>query len=380
MNTSVEIQNFSAVSAYLLISPNSTFEKSYDDIKITLICENLGSYEYDGYSQVKVFDPNGDMIYSVKSEEYSILPSWFNQYVILWNVDSYPAGTYSIEGTCFHPNGSISDSKNFDILGIALGATTEGVEKAAPPSLPAPAPDMVLDYPPFLNLTQAVDYPIVITVKNTGGVPLHNIIVELESDDFKTEISYPVLINVLEPGESKLVVGLIRVSPEQGPGKYTIDVLARSDEKSVFGTIEVQVVELEIKEKAKELLDYYDSLIEQVKEEMERIEREEKKNVTKARSVLDEARQEWYAAKKLFELRQYQDSIDQLYIVKEEIKESIVELAKAPPIEGPEEVRVPAWLTEIVLYLMTTLILFVWFLIILKRRREKSRFRRFSRW
>lgn len=191
-----------------------------------------------------------------------------------------------------------------------------------------------VSYPPRLNLTQDAEYIVLIKVKNTGNVKIHNITLELESSYIDAEVIYPDILSVLEVGSSVIFTTKLKVSVDLEPGNYTIDWFVFSDDVNRTGEIIGEVRVLDIREKAKELLAYYKVLLERLDDEINEAETEGK-NVTLARNLLNDANREFDVTYELFRLGLYAQSIEQLKLVMEIIVEVVRALVLAETIKKP---------------------------------------------
>lgn len=189
-------------------------------------------------------------------------------------------------------------------------------------------------YPPKLNLTQDAEYIVLIKVINNGELDIHNLYLELESSEILTEVVFPEMQSVLELRKSVIFTTNLKVPKELRPGTYTIDWFVYSDEVDRSGKIIGEVRVLDIKEKAKELLLYYTDLLNDLKEEIDAAEREEK-NVTVVRQLFYETAKDLEVSKELFRLTLYSASIEHLEVVRLKIVQFVRALIFAESIKKP---------------------------------------------
>jgi hypothetical protein len=370
----LSINNVTTVCAYLRVPSGILIN---DIIRIETYCRNCGNLEYSGYTEITVWK-DGQLIFFNTSGIYDLKTN--EEYFFYSEVDPDTVGSYNVILKCYYPNNFTTTSQVVEVKAPPTTTTLPPVEKGVPIP-PAPAVyNMTIEYPKTINVTQEAEYIFVIKVTNIGNQELHNIHVDFASSRIKTRITYPLILSTLKPKKSSLFIAELEV-PSIETGDYTIDFNVTSDEVSVPGRITVVVEKLEIKEKAENLLDYYESLLHYVEDEIEKA-REERKNVTKAEQLLQEAWDEWKASKRLYELHFYDECIQRLEeVVRKKIQEVIIELSRAKKIP---RVVTRAFLPTWFVYLLMVIIAVVVSVVALFTWRRKRRYRpgliRFRRW
>jgi len=255
---------------------------------------------------------------------------------IYWNVSSYPGDyTLSVYGEYGNSTSNVV-STNITII----PAPYVPPPRPVPPGPGVPkVPNITVNYPEEINMTPDSEYIVLIRVTNTGNVKINNLNLELESPDIQTEILPPSNFSVLDKDSSVIFTTKIKTSTDIVPGSYFVNLYVSSDEISKTGKITINVRILALKEEAAELIAYYTSVIDALEDDIAKAE-DEGKNVTEAKTLLEETKKELDIAKNLFNLGMYSSSIDQLEKVKEKIIEVVRAIVTAPMI--PKLIIIPA--------------------------------------
>jgi len=343
----------------------------------TLYCRNCGSVDYTGRSEL-VIKQGERYIFSIMSEPYELKVNDEKFFGIGW-LASYPTGEYQLVGRCYQDGTYEEVIREFTIFVPPAPSPPPAPPPKIPPSVEKIA-NFTVEYPKTLNLTQATEYVVIFKVTNTGNVDLTNLTLSFNTTDFKIEVIYPRMVT-LNPEDSIIFTVKLFVPPELKPGNYTINWDVSSTEFSKSGTILARVKVLEIKEKAKELLAYYSSLIDKLEAEIAELEKEGK-DTTLAKSLLDEARVGLNAAKELFKLMMYEECIEKLEDVRDTIKRLAIEIARLKMLPKPAPVVMPIWISPLFILLLILIILIIVVAVILLTRRRRRvgivRLRRFS--
>jgi hypothetical protein len=214
----------------------------------------------------------------------------------------------------------------------------------APPAPPSPSitpsfqvvkiTNMSVTHPPRLNMTQDAEYIVLIKVENNGDLDIHDLYLELKSTQIATEVIFPEIKEVLEPGLSVIFTTKLKVSKELNPRNYTIEWIIRSNEMVKTGKIIGEVRILDTKEKAKDLLLYYTNLLNTIEDEINLAEKEGK-NITTVIELFEDSTKELDVAKELFRLGLYESCIEHLETVRIKIVQVVRLLVYAEYIKEP---------------------------------------------
>jgi len=318
------------ISLEFLDMPTSIVYNSYSVIRVGL--HNYGSLDVNESTlRLETRTHNNLTIYIVDEQVYNLSIGERRTVTVSWYASPEPGSYKMYVYSIFDNETSNVIYSNFTILPIPV----------TPPRVPRIPPYEVIKilnisviYPPRLNLTQDAEYIVLIKVINTGDLDVHNLSLKLESTGILTEVILPEMQSVLKPGSSIIFTASLKVPKELKPGNYTIDWLVYSDEINKTGKIIGEVRILDIKEKAEELLLYYTDLLDLIEEEIDAAEKEEK-NVTIVRELFKDASKELEVAKELFRLTLYSSCIEHLEVVRIKIVEVVRALIYAEPIKKP---------------------------------------------
>ncbi len=317
---------------YLTVSNETALEGS--TVYITLITENCGSQNFSGYSEITLLDALNRTIFSSSSLPYSLTLGSTISFKTSWYAS--PPGKYLVIGKVFYDNKT-------EIKYKTITVKTPPAPLPPPPPTAAPIPPVVavpailnmsIEYPRILNVTQAVAYPILFVVNNTGTLPIRNLTLKAWSSEKLIMVGEirPEVVPELRPGTSAIFLFAVFVHPETHPGNYNL-YFNVSDEISRSGRITLVVKKLEIKERAFSLLRYYEFLIDSLESLAMKVKKVERRNVTLALNKLMEAKREFKVCENLYEMMFYEKSIEKLEDVKEKLSEVVELLTVAPPIE-----------------------------------------------
>lgn len=330
--------------------------------------KNLGTENVTGNLSTKVLDPKSNQFLLASWQQENISAGEGKDYKINYTVyGSEDVGNYKIESEFLLIfDGSLTRVKSFRVFEVRVCPITTVLP--TPPGVPGvpgvpvkKIANISVEYPHRLNLTQDVEYTVFIKVTNVGGVPIHNLFLKLESREIETEVLYPGLIPVLEINSSILFTTRLKVPAELKSGSYGIDWFVYSDEINKTGTILGDVRILGVREKAKDLIEYYIDLVNRLEKEIEDAE-EECKNITLARGYLGQTKLEMETAKELFKLELYPETIEGLGLVREWIVKSAIELVKARstcrlPVTMPAVVLMPCLIWIIIVIALDSIII-----------------------
>ena len=226
---------------------------------------------------------------------------------IVWNV-THPPSIYTLSVLGGYVNGTT------DIVSTQIAILAPPYVPPTPPQIPGyyPAPkvpNITINYPEEINMTPDSEYIVLIRVTNTGNLDINNLNLQLESATIQTEILSPINFSVLEEGSSVIFTTKFKTTTNIQPGTYYVNLYVSSDEVSRSGTIRVNVKILELKEEAAELIAYYSNVLDNLKDDIDKAE-SEGKNVTEARRLWNEAKDELDIAKNLFDLGMYSSSMN----------------------------------------------------------------------
>lgn len=370
----LSISPFTQACVYLLVSNETVLVESVVDI--ALLTENCGNQNFTGVSEITLFDSLNRSIFSTSSPAYFLDVYSRNVFKTSWFAS--PAGTYLIRGRVIYDNKTEVRYRSLNVV------TPPPPPPPAPPVVPVPvviAPPAILnfsiDFPKELNVTQAIAYPILILVNNTGTLPIYNLTLSVKSEEEFIKIGSisPGVILELRPGTSGIFLFSIFIHPETLEGSYKLYINV-SDEIWRSGEIILKVKKLETKEKAFKLLRYYQFLIDTLENLARKIEFVEKRNVTFAEAKLLEAKTHFKIAEKLYDAMFYEKAIEKLDEVKEKLAEVVELLTIAPPTEIVKPVIIPVipiyvFILPFVLIIATIAAILVW-----KRRRPIFRYKR----
>jgi len=343
------------ITLEFLDMPNQVVQLTTTNVRVGLW--NSGSRRVnETVVQLEVRDMNNNTASITEKTVLNISIDERREVIVPWYANPSP-GLYTMYVKALYDNESSNEIvKNFTIL-------SPPVIPEKPPIIPTPGvariANISVSYPPRLNLTQDAEYIVLIKIWNNGNVEIHNLTLKLESSFIEVEVLYPDIVSVLEVDESVIFTTKLIVPANLEPGEYKIYWFVSSEEVDKAGEIIGVVRVLDIREKAKELLAYYTSLLERLEDEIDATE-EEGKNVTLARNALKEARTELDIAKELFKIGLYSESINQLELVREKIIESVRFLVLAEPIPGviviPALPAIPCLIWVIILIIVDSVI------------------------
>ncbi|MFN6992384.1 MAG: hypothetical protein ACK4MM_06645, partial [Fervidobacterium sp.] len=349
-----------------------------DPFTITVEVLNCGSTKLEKIIE-EVGIADSELIYKTHANIttfYDVNPSERKLFVYSWAPFGSPGINYLFLKTYF---GNAYKQHNFSF--VVLERPEIPAEKAPIPSGIeggfAPGPNMVLNYTRRINRTQDSSYLLLIKVLNLGDVDLHDIYLKLSSLDLKTRIIYPDRVDVLPPGESVIFITEITAPLETPPGEYTIELDAFSREMTKNYIINVNVEVMSLREKIKDLIQYYSDVIKQLDKEIEQIQDE--KNVTLAKQLLDESKAELETAKDFYKLGWLQDALEQIEKVKDKINQVVMALAKAESLPK-KRITLPALPINYLLLLFLIIILSVVSYLVFKKLRERNKLIYFKRW
>ena len=375
LKVSLDVGEYMEACSYLFV-PTEVIKGSV--VNITTYCRNCGNMDYNGYTEVNVRPKNSDTIVLYETSEiYFLKPREEYEFSISWLPTSQ--GRYIVTLFCHYPGNYTNTSVEIEV-------------KAPPPRPVQPPPgipvamkppfyNISVEYTPKINVTQEADCTLLIKVINLGDT-IHNLTVEFDSEIIDVKLTYPLLVSQLEKGESVLFVSTLRVESGIEPRKYPIRFSIISDEISREYEIIVNVVKLKIKEKAKNLLDYYESVLRYLEDEVFQKE-VEGYDVSRVKPLLEDAKDDLEVARNLYKLGLYNDCIMRLEIdLKRKIEEIAVELTRLRKIPKPP-VALPAYMPSWIIYLFVLLIvvfIVVFILISSKGRRGYPYLPKFKRW
>ncbi len=317
------------ITLEFLDMPNQVVQLTTTNVRVGLW--NSGSRRVnETVVQLEVRDMSNNTASITEKTVLNLSTDERREVIVPWYASPSP-GRYTMYVRGLYDNESSNEIvKNFTIL-------SPPVVPEEPTIIPTPGgariANISVSYPPRLNLTQDAEYIVIIKVENNGNLEIHNLTLELESDYIQAEVVYPGIVSLLEVDESVLFTTRLIVPANLELGEYKIYWFVSSEEVDKAGDIIGEVRVLDIREKAKELIAYYTSLLERLEDEIDAV-KEEGKNVTLARNSLKEARTELDIAKELFKIGLYSESINQLELVREKIIESVRFLVLAEPIPG----------------------------------------------
>lgn len=365
------------VCVYIIKSPPAVVRMG-DPFTITVEILNCGSTTLEKIiEEVGVTDSEG--VYKTLANIttfYNVNPSERKVFIYSWAPFGSPGINYLFLKTYF---GNTYKQHNFSFF--VLERPEIPAEKAPIPSGIeggfTPGPNMVLNYTRRINVTQDSSYLLLIKVLNLGDVDLHDIYLRLSSVDLKTRVIYPDKIDTLLPGESVIFITEIIAPLETPPGEYIVELDTFSKEMTKNDIINVNVEVMPLREKIKDLIQYYSEVIEQLEKEIEQIQDE--KNVTLAKQLLDESKSELESAKDFYKLGWLQDALEQMEKVKNKINQVVIALAEAEALPK-KEITLPALPINYLLLFLLLIILSITAYIIAKKLRERNKLIYFKRW
>jgi len=344
-----------------------------EKLSIEAYCINWGSVTFTGFTEITIFRRNTVVFYKA-SNTYSLPPGKSKRFRTEYTPGS--TGPYLIELKCNYLNNFTRTVKTV-VVGIP-----EAKEETNIPPPPISFSLLAVEYPQVINVTEDMEYTITIKVRNEGNQKLNNLKLVFMPSNIYARVVYPLIIPYLEPKEEGIFVAELKI-PKIRPGSYIVEFSVISDETSAYGAITVVVSELSFKDKAESLLDYYESVLQMLETEIEKLK--EKKNLTKASILLENTWKEWRIARRFYELGLYDECIRRLDdFVRKNIDDIVAEIERAQEIKPPKRIiTFPAYIPTTTFFIVVLAILFVILLLFLNRRRRytyRSGLIRFKRW
>jgi hypothetical protein len=301
-----------------------------NDLVVNGVLYNCGSVQLGPTLRMSIMSGASEVSFETVSAP-NIVPGESQPFVYTWNARNKP-GDYEFRIRAYYNGMQDFDEASSPFTITGQEDTDEArVEPGASIDFTLPVADLEVEYPQRLNLTQDSEYTILIKATNVGDLTLHNISLELVSEDLQVTIINPEAVDLLDPDSAIIYIVRARVPVDLGPGSYRMSWKISSDELQRVGIINVDVLQLSDKERAKQLIDYYSGLIDTVQDEIDRVR--EIKNVTGAEVLLNEAREELNAAKDLYRIGLYTGALEQLEMVRNKVEDAIIALSKAEMLE-----------------------------------------------
>ena len=337
-------------------------------ISFVIYCENCGSTKTRGTTKITIIDENNNTIYSAASLEYELDHNSYHKFTSEWYATT--VGKYTAEAYCMIGNETINTRiKKIEVFPKPVPGELQPGVVPTPPQKPG----IEIRTQEGINASQASKIPLLIGIVNTGNVALHNILLNLSVDEDLRVVSItPTIVSKLKVGEEALYVAVLEISPEAELGEHRIIVHAVADEITANKSIIVNVSFNSLKEKAEQMIEYYTKILLKLEEEVNG-SASAGYDVSKARYWLDKGFRDLKAAKKLYELWMYEEAINKLDDVNEDIRNAVDELSKAKAAPKlPEEIILPAWLPKILVYVVLLLVsAVVMIMIALVKRRKR---------
>ncbi len=335
-------------------------------VNFVIYCENCGNKVSRGTTQLVLKNDAGIVIYEAKSLEYELKMGETHKFTSAWYAQ--PAGEYVAEAYCF-----LGDSVKKRAKRIRVYIPPPKEEVYAPvPALPKKAEIKIVS-PPFINVSQSSKIPVLVEVKNTGNININNLMLTARSDeDIRIVSVTPPVVEKLDITKSALFVLLLEISQEADTGNHTLYIDAISDEANASAQITLQVSINTLKEKAKNMIEYYEAVLEKLEDEINQTA-EEGKNVSDARFWLEKCWKDLNTAKKLYDIWMYKEAINKLGDVNEDIRRAVEELMRARAVTPPpQKIELPAWLPKLLAYIILVLVSAVALIIIALMHRRKK--------
>ncbi|MBU5690084.1 MAG: hypothetical protein QXM68_03725 [Candidatus Aenigmatarchaeota archaeon] len=356
------------VCVYVIKSPEQIVMQR-SQINMTLEIVNCGSTTLDIWQEIDVLNEDGFYIAKFNQTKYSYVnPGSRNVFIFSWIMNS-PGVHFIIAKTYFADK---YKQHNFSVLVTRAPETIPEkfpVNQLSGISQFSPGYKIDVEFQKNINITQDQEYVVPIKISNFGDSDLTGIYAILISKDLDARIIYPEKVDILKPGETSIFVGIIKAPLWLPEGEYKVDVKAVSNQIKFNDTINVRVNVLSLKEKAKELLNYYSDLIKKLENEINIIEKE--KNVTIAKQYLDEAKKSIDDAKDYYKLGWFKECIEQIDIVKDNIEKTIIEISKAEKYSKKIQLPTVSY-NYLIIFFITTALALLLFIIYKKKRKERE--------
>jgi hypothetical protein len=361
---------------YILYGPESVVSGGIAEFKTEF--KNYGSLNLDVVKEeFLIVNSKGETVFHRNVTELHDVKAGESKFFVYQLVAGYPSGEYSAFIKAYFVNESSNIANWTFVVTSIIPKPPLGLPKG--PLSPSPAnPNISVEYPSKINVTQDTTYTLIIKVTNNGDVSLHNLGLTLSSSDMTSRVIYPLSVPEIYVSESEIFVSEISVPLEIDPGIYFVEWVVSSDEIIKRDRIEVEVIELPIRDRARELIVYYTDLITKVEKEIKNVENE--KNVTIARDLLEEAKTELNIAKDFFRLGLYQETLDQIGKVKTKINECVIALGKAESLLKAPIIRMPALFQPIYLLIIIVVVLISIMFFLIKQKRGQHKLIGFERW
>lgn len=323
----------------------------------------------DIWQEIGILNEDGFYTAKFNQTKYSnVNPGSRNVFIFSWAMNS-PGVHFIIAKTYFADK---YKQHNFSVLVTRAPETIPEsfpVNQLSGISPFSPGYKMNVEFQKNINITQDQEYVVPVKITNFGDSDLTDIHASFISKDLDARIIYPEKVDILKPGESSIFVGIIKAPLWLPEGEYKVDIKVTSNQIKFNDTINVRVNVLSLKEKAKELLNYYSDLIKKLENEINIIENE--KNVTKAKQYLDEAKKSLDDAKDYYKLGWFKECIEQIDVVKDNIEKTIIEISKAEKYSKKIQLPTVSY-NYLIIFLITTAIALFLFIIYKKKRKERE--------
>ncbi len=368
----VDIQQQSMACLYFIEAPSTNIIQD-SEVNITVEISNCGSSFLEGRIAIEILNSSFDVVDSITSGNYSLYPSQYYIFNTTW-IASPPLGHYWIyaRDDNYNTNTTRAINQSFNITCVLHSYKCFGNElkvcvdpfrwepvtvcsykcengtcipepgKVFIPEIGVPSvpwnPRIGLEYQKEINLSQNTKYTLIIKVINNGTVYLHNLRLDVYSEDIEADV--PEIVVERLPTNSSIFFVFNIFVPGIPLGTYNIDFVVRARETSARGEIRVNVlspVKYTDREKCRDMLSYYLDALESILQEI-RILELKGYNVTELKKSLIEITQNIETAKKFEKSGLYSSCIDEMETIRRSL-EKIVHTIHI--IISKEEVKKP---------------------------------------
>ena len=355
---------------FVSVNPSSVY--SADTITIFTEFTNIGNTNISEYTEVEVVSSNGTTYFLISSPSKFLTPNSRNTFTFALYV-LYPPGDYKVVARGYYDGKMEKNTASFRVLSVPKPPPPP---PPGPPPPPSPVPNISLEYPEEMNLTEGINYTFLVKVENVGNILIHNLTLHLESEGIISRVVYPVAIPSLDVGDSAFFVCEIMVPLNISEGLYEINLTLYSSELIKKGQIKVFVKVSRERGMCEDVIEYYSNLLKTLEDETKKAEAEGY-NVSTIKPLLDDVRYEINSAKELYNLGFFSECVAKQTSIRDKIRRVAEELARIKMIV---KVKLPAfvWWPYMFLVILALIIVIVVLILMLVRRRRRPimRFRR----